>query len=34
MSGVLTQMNENLSTDFTDFSFSLRSLRLCGSSFS
>jgi hypothetical protein len=37
MSGALTKMNENLSTDDTDlhrFFFSLRSLRLCGSLFS
>jgi hypothetical protein len=37
MSGALTKMYENLSTDDTDshrFFFSLRPLRLCGSLFS
>jgi hypothetical protein len=37
ISGALTKMDENLSTDDTDshrFFFSLRSLRLCGSLFS
>jgi len=36
MSGALTMMNENLSTDDIDshrFFFSLRTLRLCGSLF-